>query len=182
MSDKCAVARRSYPPGQHGRRYVKETEYSVRLREKQKAKQIYGVLEKQFRNYYAKAAQEKGVTGENLLRMLECRLDNIIYRLGMVPARREARQMVTHGLFEVNGKRVDVPSYLVKQGDMIGLTNAGRKVFAAKAEAGGAVEGEVAGWLDFSPKDMTAKVKNLPTRDEIPVDIKEQLIVEFYSK
>ncbi len=182
MSDKCAVAKRSYPPGQHGRRYVKETEYSVRLREKQKAKQIYGVLEKQFRNYYAKAAREKGVTGDNLLRMLECRLDNVVYRLGLVPARREARQMVTHGLFAVNGRRVDVPSYLVRQGDEVSLTAAGQRVFVAKLEAGQAIEGEVAPWLELNTKDIKATVKSLPTREEIPIDIKEQLIVEFYSK
>ncbi len=182
MSDKCAVAKRSYPPGQHGRRYVKETEYSVRLREKQKAKQIYGVLEKQFRNYYAKAAREKGVTGDNLLRMLECRLDNVVYRLGLVPARREARQMVTHGLFAINGRRVDVPSYLVRQGDEVSLTAAGQRVFVAKLEAGQAIEGEVAPWLELNTKDIKATVKSLPTREEIPIDIKEQLIVEFYSK
>lgn len=182
MSDKCAVSRRSYPPGQHGRRYVKETEYSVRLREKQKAKSIYGVLEKQFRNYYAKAAREKGVTGENLLRMLESRLDNVVYRTGVVTARREARQMVTHGLFAVNGRRVDVPSYLVSQGDEVTVTAAGQKVFMAKLEAGKTLEGEVAPWLDFNTKDLKAVIKSLPTREEIPVDIKEQLIVEFYSK
>lgn len=182
MSDKCAVAKRSYPPGMHGRRYVKETEYSVRLREKQKAKQIYGVLEKQFRNYYAKAAREKGVTGDNLLRMLECRLDNVVYRLSLVPARREARQMVTHGLFAVNGRRVDVPSYLVRQGDEVTLTAAGQRVFVAKLEAGQAIEGEVAPWLELNAKEIKATVKSLPTREEIPIDIKEQLIVEFYSK
>lgn len=182
MSDKCPVTRRSYPPGQHGRRYVKETEYSVRLREKQKAKQIYGVLEKQFRNYYAKAVREKGVTGDNLLRMLESRLDNVVYRLGLAPARREARQMVTHGLFAVNGRRVDIPSYQVKQGDEIGLTSAGARVFKAKQEAGQAIEGEIAPWLEFDAKKLKAKVKNLPAREEIPVDVKEQLIIEFYSK
>lgn len=182
MSDKCPVTRRSYPPGQHGRRYIKETEYSVRLREKQKAKQIYGVLEKQFRNYYAKAVREKGVTGDNLLRMLESRLDNVVYRLGLAPARREARQMVTHGLFFVNGRRVDIPSYQVKQGDEIGLTSAGARVFKAKQEAGFGLEGEIAPWLEFDAKKLKAKVKNLPAREEIPVDLKEQLIVEFYSK
>lgn len=182
VSDKCPVSKRSYPPGEHGRRYVKETEYSVRLREKQKAKQIYGVLEKQFRNYYAKAARAKGVTGDNLLRMLESRLDNVVYRLGLAPARREARQMVTHGLFAVNDRRVDVPSYLVSQGDEISLTTAGQKVFKAKEQAGQAIEGEVAPWLELNVKSITAKVKSLPTREEIPVDIKEQLIVEFYSK
>ncbi|MFH1736380.1 MAG: 30S ribosomal protein S4 [Actinomycetota bacterium] len=182
MSDKCSVTRRSYPPGQHGRRYIKETEYSVRLREKQKAKQIYGVLEKQFRNYYAKAVREKGVTGDNLLRMLESRLDNVVYRLGLAPARREARQMVTHGLFSVKGRRVDIPSYQVKQGDEIGLTSAGARVFKAKHEAGQAIEGEIAPWLEFDAKKLKAKVKNLPAREEIPVDLKEQLIIEFYSK
>lgn len=182
VSDKCAVSKRSYPPGEHGRRYIKETEYSVRLREKQKAKHIYGILEKQFRNYYAKAAREKGVTGDNLLRMLESRLDNVVYRLGLAPARREARQMVSHGLFAVNGRRVDVPSYLVRQGDEVSLTTAGQKVYKAKEQAGQAIEGEVASWLDFNVKSIKAKVKSLPTREEIPVDIKEQLIVEFYSK
>lgn len=181
-SEKCPVSRRSYPPGEHGRRYLKETEYSVRLREKQKAKQIYGILEKQFRNYYAKAAREKGVTGDNLLRMLESRLDNVVYRLSLAPARREARQMVTHGLFAVNGRRVDVPSFLVRAGDEVSLTTAGTKVFKAKEQAGQAIEGEVAPWLDLNVKTITAKVKSLPTREEIPVDLKEQLIVEFYSK
>lgn len=182
MSEKCPVSRRSYPPGEHGRRYIKETEYSVRLHEKQKAKSIYGVLEKQFRNYYAKAAQHKGVTGEKLLQMLESRLDNVIYRLNLAPARREARQMVSHGLFAVNGRRVDIPSFMVSEGDEITLTPAGVRVFKAKQEAGIGFEGEIAPWLDFDPKKIKAKVKNLPTREEIPVELNEQLIVEFYSK
>ncbi len=178
ISEKCPVSRRSYPPGEHGRRFTKETEYSVRLKEKQKARRIYGIMEKQFRIYYAKAARQRGVTGENLLRMLETRLDNVIYRLNLVSSRREARQMVSHGHVAVNGRRVDIPSYLVKKGDEITLTARGTNMFKERAVG----EGELPLWLDLNEKTMKAKIKEIPNREDIPVDLKEQLIVEFYSK
>lgn len=178
FSEKCPVSKRSYPPGEHGRRFTKETEYSVRLKEKQKAKRIYGVLEKQFRNYYDKAARQKGMTGENLLRLLERRLDNVVYRLGLAPSRREARQFVSHGHFAVNGRRVDIPSFLVKKGDVVGLTTRGAKAFKERELA----EAEVPVWLDINKKAMKAQVKEMPNREDIPIDLREQLIVEFYSK
>ncbi len=178
LSEKCPVSKRSYPPGEHGRRFTKETEYSVRLKEKQKARRIYGILEKQFRIYYGKAARQKGVTGENLLRLLETRLDNVIYRLNLVSSRREARQLVSHGHVAVNGRRVDIPSYLVKKNDEITLTASGAAMYKERAIG----EGEVPVWLDINEKTMKAKVKEMPSRQDIPVDLKEQLIVEFYSK
>lgn len=176
FSEKCPVSKRSYPPGEHGRRFTKETEYSVRLKEKQKAKRMYGMLEKQFRSYYDKAARQKGVTGENLLRLLETRLDNIVYRMNLAPSRREARQLVSHGHIAVNGRRVDIPSFIVKTGDVIELTARGVKAFKEREES----EGEIPTWLDV--KNRKATVKELPKREDIPVDLKEQLIVEFYSK
>lgn len=178
LSEKCPVSKRSYPPGEHGRRFTKETEYSVRLKEKQKARRIYGIMEKQFRLYYAKAARQKGVTGENLLRILETRLDNVIYRLNLVSSRREARQLVNHGHVAVNGRRVDIPSYLVRKDDEIALTASGSAMYKERAVG----EGEVPVWLDLNEKTMRAKVKEMPSRQDIPVDLKEQLIVEFYSK
>lgn len=182
FSDKCPVSRRTYAPGEHGRRFTKETEYSVRLKEKQKARRIYGILETQFHNYYSLAARERGVTGENLLRMLETRLDNVVYRLGLGASRSEARQLVSHGHIAVNGKRVDIPSYRVRKSDVISLTERGKKRANLKEVIERASQGEFPSWLDVDFKKVRAKVKDLPVRGDIVTDLKEQLIVEFYSK
>lgn len=182
FTDKCPVSRRTYPPGEHGRRYVKESEYSLRLHEKQKARRMYGILEGQFRNYYELAARQKGVTGENLLRLLETRLDNVVYRLGLGRSRSEARQLVGHGQIAVNGKRVDIPSYRVKKGDVVGLTSRGGKLERIRESAALASEGEVPAWLEIDFEKIKAKVKEIPAREDIVIDLSEQLIVEFYSK
>lgn len=184
FTDKCPVSRRTYPPGEHGRRFVKETEYSVRLQEKQKARRVYGILETQFRNYYHLAARKKGVTGENLLRLLETRLDNVVYRIGLGASRTEARQLVAHGHIAVNGKRVDIPSYGVRKGDIIGLTEKGKKLAKLKEIIASASQAETPSWLDvdFKKVQVKVKVKDLPVREDIATDLKEQLIVEFYSK
>jgi small subunit ribosomal protein S4 len=182
FTDKCPVSRRTYPPGEHGRRYVKETEYSLRLQEKQKARRIYGILEGQFRNYYELAARQRGVTGENLLRLLETRLDNVVHRLGLGRSRSEARQLVLHGHIAVNGRRVDIPSYCVKKGDAINLTPKGKKLERIKESAALASQGEVPTWLEIDFEKLKAKVKELPAREDIITDLSEQLIVEFYSK
>ncbi len=178
FSEKCPVSKRSYRPGEHGRRFSKDTEYSVRLKEKQKARRMYGVMEKQFRTYYSKAARQKGITGENLLRLLESRLDNVIYRLNLASSRRESRQLVSHGHIAVNGRRVNIPSFRVKKGDVVGLTDHGAKIFKDREIQ----DGEITAWLDINKKTYEAKVLELPRREDIPVDLQEQLIVEFYSK
>lgn len=182
FTDKCPVSRRSYPPGEHGRRFIKETEYSVRLQEKQKARQMYGILETQFRNYYHRAAKKRGVTGENLLQLLETRLDNVIYRIGLGTSRSEARQLVCHGHIAVNGKRVDIPSYRVRKGDVVSLTVKGKKLAKLKEIIESASQAETPSWLDVDFKKVQAKVKDLPVREDMATDLKEQLIVEFYSK
>jgi small subunit ribosomal protein S4 len=180
LTEKCGIERRSYPPGQHGRGRTKQSEYLTQLREKQKAKRYYGVLEKQFRNYYGKASRQSGVTGENLLRLLESRFDNVLVRLGFAASRRQARQMIRHGHWSINGRRVDIPSYQVRDGDVI----------AVKAETG-AVElirdateltAQVPAWLQADHDALTAKVLRKPERREITTPVQEQLIVELYSK
>lgn len=182
FTDKCPVSRRTYPPGEHGRRFVKETGYSVRLQEKQKARRMYGILERQFRNYYHLATKKKGVTGEHLLRLLETRLDNVVYRIGLGASRSEARQLVCHGHIAVNGKRVDIASYRVGKGDVISLTEKGKKLAKLKEIIESASQTEAPSWLDVDFKKVQAKVKDLPAREDIATDLKEQLIVEFYSK
>jgi small subunit ribosomal protein S4 len=180
LTDKCAVERRAYPPGDHGRGRQKQSEYRLQLREKQKARRYYGVLEKQFRTYYDKASRQQGVTGENLLRLLETRLDNVLVRLGFAASRRQARQLVLHGHWTINGRRVDVPSYQVKSDDVI--------MFKAGSSASGVVRdateltSAVPAWLQADHDGLTAKVLRLPERDEIDTPVQEQLIVELYSK
>jgi small subunit ribosomal protein S4 len=180
MTEKCGVERRSYPPGEHGRGRVRASEYRQQLREKQKARRFYQVLEKQFRGYYQKAARQPGVTGENLLRLLEGRLDNVLVRLGFAASRRQARQLVNHGHWLVNGRRVDIPSYQVRPDDVItikpdsGVTDVVRQATELTAA--------VPPWLQADHDALTAKVLRLPDRDEIIVPIEEQLIVELYSK
>ncbi|NLE49404.1 MAG: 30S ribosomal protein S4 [Sandaracinaceae bacterium] len=179
-SDKCSYDRRPYPPGQHGQRRSKATEYGVRLREKQKLRRIYGMVEKQFASYFDKADQGKGVTGDLLIQTLERRLDNVVYRLGFARTRSEARQLVLHRHFLVNGKRVNIPSYLVNQGDVISIIESSRNkdVFAAATEF--ATRRETPAWVERDEHSGT--VKMLPERDAVTLPIEEQLIVEFYSR
>jgi len=180
LHDKCAVERRPYPPGEHGRNRIRQSEYRQQLREKQRARRFYQVLEKQFRNYYKKASRQPGVTGENLLRLLERRLDNVLVRLGFASSRRQARQMIGHGHFRVNGRRVNIPSYQLREGDVISLKEGSGSEQAIR----GATEltATVPAWLQADYDSLTAKVLRLPERGEIAVPVQEQLIVELYSK
>jgi small subunit ribosomal protein S4 len=182
LGPKCAIERRPYPPGDHGRGRIKESEYLVQLREKQKARRIYGVLEKQFRRYYEEAARSKGITGTRLLQLLELRLDNVVYRGGLAMSRSQARQFITHGHFQVNGRKVDSPSYRVKAGDVIEVrqksTSVGRIVEAAAFSSGGPTPE----WLAVQPGELRITVLSEPARDLIDVAVQEQLIVELYSK
>ena len=182
-TDKCAIERRGYAPGEHGKsRRIKETNYGIQLREKQKTRQIYGLLENQFRHYFSKASEAKGVTGEVLLQMLERRLDNVLYRLNLSASRSQGRQIVRHRHITVNGRIVDIPSFLVKPGDVIAVREKSRKLVpilttleARKGQAAPA-------WLELDTNTLTARVLSIPTRDSIPIPINEQLIVELYSK
>jgi small subunit ribosomal protein S4 len=183
FTDKCAIERRAYPPGEHGKsRRVKETNYGQQLREKQKARRIYGVLERQFRHFFSKASESKGVTGEVLLQMLECRLDNVIYRLGFALSHHQARQLVRHGHFTVNGRKVDIPSFQVKAGDQIGVRERSRKMPVVVNSLEQRKGSWVPEWLQVSAEQMSGRVLNIPTRGSIQVPINEQLIVELYSK
>lgn len=179
-SDKCAMARRPFAPGQHGHNKKKLTNYGVQLREKQKAKRIYGVLESQFRKYYEEADRQKGITGENLLRLLELRLDNVIFRLGFASSRTEARQLVRHGHFTVNGKKVDIPSYELRVNDVIAVREKSRSSEKFKALMG--VDTTVPNWLSVDKENMVGKVVSLPQREDIDIPVNETLIVELYSK
>ena len=180
LTEKCGVERRSYPPGEHGRGRVRASEYRLQLREKQKAKRFYQLLERQFRNYYEKAARQPGVTGENLLQLLERRLDNVLVRLGFAASRRQARQLINHGHWLVNGRRVDSPSDQVRPDDVITI----RAGSAAADVVRGATEltAAVPPWLQADHDALTAKVLRLPERSEISAPVSEQLIVELYSK
>jgi small subunit ribosomal protein S4 len=180
LTDKCGVERRAYPPGDHGRGRQKQSEYRLQLREKQKARRFYGVLEKQFRGYYAKASQQPGVTGENLLRQLETRFDNVLVRLGFAASRRQARQMVLHGHWTINGRRVNIPSYQVRPNDVIAL-KAGSKATQTTRDATELIS-VVPAWLQADHDGLTAKILRLPERTEIDTPVQEQLIVELYSK
>jgi small subunit ribosomal protein S4 len=181
FTDKCAIERRNYPPGQHGLNRGKLTPFGVQLREKQKAKRIYGVLESQFRKYFQWAEREKGVTGENLLRLLELRLDNVVHRLGFAASRREARQMVAHGHFAVNGRKASVPSILVKVGDVVAL-RPNSKLAARVDDNLNAGRGQTPAWLEVEPNERRGVVRSLPLREDIQIPVTEQLIVELYSK
>jgi small subunit ribosomal protein S4 len=180
LTDKCGVERRAYPPGDHGRGRMKQSEYRLQLREKQKARRFYGVLEKQFRNYYDKASRQPGVTGENLLRLLETRLDNVLVRLGFAASRRQARQLVRHGHWTVNGRRVDIPSYHVRPGEVLAF-KAGSGAETVVRDSTELIS-SVPAWLEADHDSLTAKVLRLPDRDEIVTPVQEQLIVELYSK
>jgi small subunit ribosomal protein S4 len=180
LTDRCGVERRSYPPGDHGRGRQKQSEYRLQLREKQKARRFYGVLEKQFRTYYAKASRQPGVTGENLLRLLETRFDNVLVRLGFAASRRQARQLVLHGHWTVNGKRVNIPSYQVRTNDVIAF-KAGSSAAQVVRDATELIS-VVPAWLQADHDGLTAKILRLPERSEIDTPVQEQLIVELYSK
>ncbi len=182
FKEKCAFERRGYAPGQHGRRRGKIQGYGIQLREKQKVKRMYGVLEQQFRNYFFRASRKKGITGANLLQLLECRLDNVVYRLGFASSRSMARQLVGHGHFLRNGEKVDIPSALVEAGDVITLRESSRKNEAIKACLDTAKGRGVPGWLELDADNFRGTVRQLPTREEITMPIQEQLIVELYSK
>ena len=179
-SPKCPIEIRPYPPGEHGRGRSKDSEYLLQLREKQKARRYYGLLEKQFRNYYEKASKQQGITGELLLRMLELRLDNVVYRLGFAGSRAQARQLVRHGHFQVNGRRVNIPSYGVRPGDVVSLKQ-GSPVEPLVREATD-LTAAVAPWLQADHDGLTGTVLKWPERDEIDAPVQESLIVELYSK
>ena len=181
-SDKCSINKRAYAPGQHGQGRKKLSEYGLQLREKQKAKRFYGVLESQFAHYFELASKKKGITGDNLLQILESRLDNVIYRLGFGLSRAEARQLVLHGHFLVNGKKVDSPSYLVKEGDVITLKDKSRSLPKIKAVLEATEGKNIPKWLELDADRTQAKVVTLAQRDDIDLDIEEHLIVELYSK
>lgn len=181
-SDKCSVGKRQYAPGQHGQGRKKLSEYGIQLREKQKAKRYYGVLESQFEKYFDMASKKKGITGENLLQILESRLDNVVYRLGFALSRPEARQLVRHGHFTVDGHKVNIPSYLVKPGAVITIKENSRSLPKMKAileQTDGKV---IPKWLDLDRNTLQAKVVNLCDREDIDLDVQEHLIVELYSK
>jgi small subunit ribosomal protein S4 len=180
LTEKCAVERRSYPPGEHGRGRIKQSEYLIQLREKQKARRYYGILERQFRNYYEKAAKASGITGEALLRMLETRLDNVVYRLGFAASRAQARQIIRHGHFLVNGRRVNIPSYQVRPNDVVSL-KPGSAVEQVVRDATD-LTASVSPWLQADHDNLTGKVLKLPERADIDTPVQEQLIVELYSK
>lgn len=181
-TDKCAMERRAYAPGEAGRKRVKENEYLLQLREKQKTKRIYGVLEKQFRAYYDIASCKQGVTGENLLTILESRLDNVVYRLGFAKSRAEARQQVRHGHIHVNGRRVDIPSFRVRPGDLISVAPKAKEMLVIKSALISNERVQVPAWLEVDIEKLQGSVLSLPQRDQIDLDIREQLIVELYSK
>jgi small subunit ribosomal protein S4 len=181
-TNKCSVLKRAYAPGQHGQQRKKMSEYGLQLREKQKARRFYGILESQFRGYFEMAVKKKGVTGENLLQILESRLDNVIYRMGLATSRPEARQLVRHGHFTVNGKKVNIPSLLLKPGDIIGVKEKFRGSEKLKSIIDIAGGKAVPKWLEFDAENLTGKVVSLPEREDIDLPIKEHLIVELYSK
>jgi small subunit ribosomal protein S4 len=180
LTEKCAIERRSYPPGEHGRGRIKQSEYLVQLREKQKARRYYGLLEKQFHSYYARAAGRSGITGENLLRMLELRLDNVVTRLGFAASRAQARQLVRHGHFLVNGRRVNIPSYQLKPEDIITAKPATKAEQVIRDATD--LTASVPGWLQADHEGLSGKVLRWPEREEIDTPVQESLIVELYSK
>ena len=182
FSDKCSVSRRNYAPGQHGQKKAKLSEYGTQLREKQKTKSFYGVGERQFRKYFEMASNKKGITGDNLLQILESRLDNVVYRLGYGSSRAQARQLVNHGHFDVNGKKVDIASYLVKPGDVVSVREIKKDTAIIKmnVEANGARP--VPAWLEKDVENLSGKVIRLAAREDIDLAVEEHLIVELYSK
>ena len=181
-SDKCSVTRRNYAPGQHGQKRTKLSEYGTQLREKQKTRSFYGVGEKQFRSYFEMASNKKGITGTNLLQILETRLDNVVYRLGFGASRPQARQLVTHGNIEVNGKKVNIASYLVKPGDVVAIREIRKDNPVVKANLENGVTRPIPEWLELHSEKLSGKVLRLVTREEIDLPVEEHLIVELYNK
>ncbi|MDQ7031224.1 MAG: 30S ribosomal protein S4 [Desulfonauticus sp.] len=182
FTDKCAFERRPFAPGMHGRMRKKLTDYAVQLREKQKVKRLYGVLEKQFHNYFKKASRQKGATGVNLLILLERRLDNVVYRLGFAESRTQARQLIRHGHFLVNGRKVDIPSFLVKENDVIEVKTKSKEKLIFKNALETLARKGIPAWLEVDESSLKGVVKAIPTREDITFPINEQLIVELYSK
>ena len=182
FTSKCAVESRPFPPGQHGQRRTRLSDYASQLREKQKVRRIYGVLEKQFRNYYKKAASTKGSTGDNLLQLLEGRLDNVVYRMGFSASRSESRQLVRHNGISVNGVRVNIPSYQVQPNDVITVNEKSRKQIRVQSAMDLAQQRGIADWIDVDSKKLEGVYKTRPERGDLPADINEHLIVELYSK
>lgn len=181
-TEKCAFERRKYPPGQHGHNRAKLSDYGLQLREKQKVKRIYGIMERQFKNYFEKATKMKGVTGENLLKLLERRFDNVVYRMGFAINIRQARQLVNHGFFTVNGKKVDIPSYLLKPGDVVEVRSEAKDNELIKENLALAEQRGFPIWTEVNLQEMKGKFVRIPEREEIQIPVHEQLIVEFYSK
>ena len=181
-TDKCAIERRNYPPGQHGQGRPKFSEYSIQLREKQKVKRMYGLLEKQFRRTFAEAARTKGITGETLLTLLERRLDSVAYRLGFASSRAEARTLVRHGHIQVNGKKINIPSYTVRAGDVISVKAPSRQIARVVSAMEGAQRRGVPDWAEVDREAFSGRIKILPSRGDITMPINEKLIVELYSK
>jgi len=181
-TDKCAIERRNYPPGQHGQGRPKFSEYSIQLREKQKVKRMYGLLEKQFRRTFAEASRTNGITGETLLILLERRLDNVTYRLGFASSRAEARTMVRHGHLLINGKRVNIPSYTVRAGDVVSVKEPSRQLVRVQSAMEGAQRRGVPDWAEVDREACSGRIKILPTRGDVTMPINEKLIVELYSK
>ncbi len=178
---RCPIERRPYPPGQHGRGRVRDSEYLLQLREKQKARRIYGLLEKQFQLIYARANKQPGITGENLLRLLELRIDNVVFRTGFASSRNQARQFVRHGHVAVNGKRVTIPSYVLRKGDVVTLRDKARKMIVIRHNID-TLDRIAPQWLDVNAGEFQATVRDLPLREQIDIPVREQLIVELYSK
>ncbi|BBB91387.1 MAG TPA: 30S ribosomal protein S4 [Methylomusa anaerophila] len=183
-SDKCSFTDRGFAPGQHGATQTRKkvSEYGIQLREKQKTRRVYGILERQFRSYFDKAERQKGITGENLLILLERRLDNVVYRLGLAESRNQARQLVRHGHFTVNGHRVNIPSYLVKVGDVVAVKEGSKESPLVKSVAEALSRKTAPAWLEVSADDLNGKIVRYPTREEIDIPIQEHLIVELYSR
>jgi small subunit ribosomal protein S4 len=182
FTSKCPVEKRPFPPGQHGQRRTRLSDYATQLREKQKLRRIYGVLEKQFRNYYQKAATTKGSTGENLLQLLEGRLDNVVYRMGFSSSRSESRQLLRHNGISINGSRVNIPSYQVQPSDVVSINEKSRKQLRISSALELAQQRGISEWVDTDIKKMEGVYKSRPERSELPADINEHLIVELYSK
>jgi small subunit ribosomal protein S4 len=182
-TDKCAIVRRSYPPGQHGQGRIKLSEYAVQLREKQKIRRLYGVLERQFRGYFEKAERMKGITGDNLLQLLERRLDNVVQRMGFAGSKKEARQLVRHGHMLVNGKKVNIPSYILKAGDVVEIREKSRGIAQVQQTLAAVEKRGFPTWLEIDKVQFRGKVLSLPPREEVTMPtVKEQLVVELYSK
>jgi small subunit ribosomal protein S4 len=182
MTEKCAVERRSYPPGQHGQGRQRLSDYSAQLREKQKLKRIYGLQERQFRGVFGKAERRTGITGEHLLKLLECRLDNVVYRLGFASSRKEARQLVNHGHVLLNGKKIDVPAALIKVNDVIGIRERSQGLLPIQVALEALDSRGLPGWLELDRAAFKGAVKSLPTKEDVAAPVNEQMVVELYSR